>query len=116
MLKAKTRYGEARAGDMNRRVTLYEPDVTDDGQGGETVGDPIAVATVWAHIAAPRFAEATGAGGPVSIITQGIMIRKRAIGADWLVEYAGTMYRILHIDYAGVRNMTLTCEAVIHNG
>ena len=97
-------YGEARTGAMNRRVTILSYPEKDDGQGGRYVDKKHPVETeVWAYVAKPQ-------------ITQGFTIRKRDVGLSDVVRYQGTTYKILHIDYSGVRNLTLTCQAVMHNG
>lgn len=110
-------YGDARTGALNRRVTLLSYPEKDDGQGGRYVDKTHPVKKViWASIAKPRFAEATSGGSPASLVTQGFIIRSQEVGLTDFVEYRGVRYRILHIDYSGVRNMTLTCQAVLHNG
>lgn len=110
-------YGEARTGALNRRVTILSYPEKDDGQGGRYVDKKNPVKTeVWAYVAKPHFTEGNSGGGPASQITQGFIIRKRSVGLSDVVRYQGTTYKILHIDYSGVRNLTLTCQAVMHNG
>lgn len=110
-------YGELRSGDLNRRITILSYPEQDDGQGGTYIDrDHPVPATVWAYMAKPHFAEQTSGGGPASIITQGFVIRKRVVNTNDIVTYEGQRYKILHIDMSGTRNMTLTCQAVVHNG
>lgn len=110
-------YGEIRAGDMNKRITILTYPEQDDGQGGVYVDktNPVKV-TVWAYMAKPHFTQSNSGGGPASLITQGFTIRKRDVDISERIQYAGQEFKILHIDYSGTRNMTLTCQAVVHNG
>lgn len=110
-------YGEARNGSLNRRVTLISYIEKDDGQGGRYVDKAHPVKkTIWAYIAKPHFSEINSGGSPSSLITQGVVIRKQTVGLSDYIEYQGARYRILHVDRSGVRNLTLTCQAVVKNG
>lgn len=114
---ANNRYGDIRAGEMNRRVTILTYPETDDGQGGVYIDTAHPVeTTVWAYLAKPHFSEGNSGGGPATIITQGFAIRKRDITTSAKIRYRGQLFKILHIDYSGVRNLMLTCQAVVHNG
>ena len=103
-------------GEFDRRIELYHAERVTDGMGGWEEEEPKLQARVWAKFLRPKFWEGLAADGPASSITQGITIRTRTVDLDWTVHYKGQEYRILHIDYSEKETITLTCQAVIHNG
>lgn len=102
--------------EFDRRIGLYSTERVPDGMGGYEDSQPTLQATVWAKFLRPKFWTATAADGPASGITQGITIRTRDVRLDWTIRYKEQEYKILHIDYSDKETVTLTCQAVLHNG
>lgn len=99
--------------ELNRRITLYKPALSEDGQGGVAVGDPVEAGKVWAKFLKPRFWDGASGAGPATAITQGIVIRRLAgVTEDWTIQYHDVAYSVIHIDDSDPAFLTLTCQVV----
>lgn len=66
-------------GKLNHRVTIRYIPAVDDGQGGRTQRGQVLteLCKVWAEFEKPKTTTEIQQGGPVSVITQPVIIRRR---------------------------------------
>ncbi|MEG0798701.1 MAG: phage head closure protein [Acidaminococcaceae bacterium] len=99
-------------GKLDKRVAIYQPVATNDGQGGRSVMWQEFL-QVWAEFKRPRFVSANVQGAPAALITQGIKIRDVfGICTGWQVRYSGKKYEILHVDDSVPGELMLTTQEV----
>lgn len=101
-----------RAGELDKRITLQSPSVTQD-EAGQPLTTWTDTATVWAHVLHETGMGAIKSGQDMSVVKASIRIRKRAVNAGERVMFGSQAYDIKAVlpDTQGVF-IDLACEAV----
>jgi len=84
-------------GALRVRLTLEEPQLSDDGGGGSTV-TWVAVTTLWGGLRVLSSRERAGTGGRISQVTHDVTIRHRGnVGPHMRLTYDGRVFSILAV-------------------
>lgn len=98
---------------MDKRITLWEPVQTPDGQGGRSKGyEPRG--TVWGEFRKPKRQIVAINGGIVADVEQEISIRfKSEIRRGWRVTYKNRTFDVVDTWQPGKETIMLVCRELV---